>query len=710
MALDVYAPCPCGSGKKLKFCCATLADDMERITRQIESNQPRQALHQLETLDRKHPHHPWIATTRALVLIELREETTARDVLKSFLEHQPDHEFAIVLYATAVLQADGLDAAKKPIHRAFQRSVKRFAPMVSGLAGAMAALHHRRGQMLAAREHLALALRFAPDRDRQDVFVRLLEFDNDSSVPYLLRSVHPLPSVTGGEDVALEVKKAQKYAAVGCWSTAAEIFEKLATAQADNPALWHAVGLCRAWDGDEPAAATALHRAAQRYSDPALAVDCETIAQVFDWNIGDARRQRLTRWGTVPSVSRLLTALDAAPRLFRLALPASGPNGEPLPAAIYQVLDRPRTDMPEPTALTAENVAQILAILSVFDANAEADEPAELELSALAGSDFDTADSLVRAAAGEFAAWEEATKEAGWVPEETLALSWQWAFPEKTPVALHRRLENERWQHTQDHVWPNLPLRALGGKSPNEAKGDPSQRVALLSAVYVFEAHGLRAGHELDVPGVLSRLGIDPLPAVAVTPETSLSTFTPLQWLRLPLDQLTDAQMMSVVNRALVVHHDRFLYTALKAALQRPECVKELDLNRVYHTLADLGRQHGRREEAFHWLDAGRQHAASHPNSFEQVWSWDLRELLARLEDPTDPGVKPLLDKFVSFYSPKLPQMRPYLEQMLATAGLPSPWATGIVTAATLPSSGGLWTPDAPQSTAPAGKLWIPGS
>ena len=31
MPLDLYDPCPCGSGRKLKFCCRELSDDMERV-------------------------------------------------------------------------------------------------------------------------------------------------------------------------------------------------------------------------------------------------------------------------------------------------------------------------------------------------------------------------------------------------------------------------------------------------------------------------------------------------------------------------------------------------------------------------------------------------------------------------------------------------------------------------------------------------------
>ena len=105
MPLAPYDPCPCGSGKKLKFCCQPIADEMDRALRLMEGNQPRVALQNLEALARKHPANTWVGTTRALILIEMGEATTARDILRALLEQHPDHEFSIVLLATATFQA-----------------------------------------------------------------------------------------------------------------------------------------------------------------------------------------------------------------------------------------------------------------------------------------------------------------------------------------------------------------------------------------------------------------------------------------------------------------------------------------------------------------------------------------------------------------------------------------------------------------------------
>ena len=40
MALDPYAPCPCGSGKKLKFCCHDLAPELEKVRNVIARKIP----------------------------------------------------------------------------------------------------------------------------------------------------------------------------------------------------------------------------------------------------------------------------------------------------------------------------------------------------------------------------------------------------------------------------------------------------------------------------------------------------------------------------------------------------------------------------------------------------------------------------------------------------------------------------------------------
>ena len=713
MSIDIYAPCPCGSGKKFKFCCHALSDDMDRVIRLMEGNQPRVALQQLEYLAQKHPRNPWVGTTRAMLLLDLNEGTTARDVLKLVLEENPDNELAIVLYAAAMIQAEGFEAAKRPIHRAFQRSAKKLPTLVSDLATSLAAAHASRGQIVAAREHLALALRLAPEERRQQLFVQLLELDGADDIPYPLRGSHQLPTITGEGEFEKEVRKAQKYAAIGCWSTAADVFTTLANASPERAELWHAVGLCRIWDGDEKAAADALHKAGRSYSDLGIAVECETIAQILDEKNTTDVVERGFYQAKVPSVSRLLTALDSEPRLYRMKTPAEAEPENP-PVATYSVIDS-EWNVPDFTRVTSDQIPKVLGQIAIYDANEATGEPGFLVLAGFRGLGLDDSKSLLSAKVGALIDWRLDLPQpeiSGSVSTESLGLENHWCLSEKIPLLRRRELFEQFWSSIVTDKWPNQPLKALSGKTPLQAVGDESLKVPLLGAMYALDAAAQRREKGVGLKRLFERLGVAPLPALPIGPETHVGGLTIMQLHRLPISELTDQQLVTVVNRSLLIRHDETLYEVLKVGVDRPNCVEHFDMPRILRTLCEISAAQGRREEAFSWLERGRQLPVPEgKTAFQHSWAWDMAEFATRLEDPSDPKLNELLSRFVNYYGPKVPQIRPHIEQMLAAFGVPSPWdSPEIQIANSLSSSGRGWSPSAPEPVgAGERKLWLPG-
>lgn len=712
MSVDAYGPCPCGSGKKFKFCCSAIADDMDRIARLIEGNQPRVAVQQLEVLDRKHPDNAWIGYTRGMILLDQNEPQEARDQLRHVLEVHPDNELAIALYAIAVLRSDGPDAAKKPIHRAFQKSAKKLPSMVSDLAAAMASIHLDARHLMAAREHLALALRLAPEERRQMLFVQLLELDGADDVPFPMRGSHPLPVVTGTDELLKEVRKAQKYAAVGCWSTAADVFSSLANAQPNTAELWHAAGLCRAWDGDETVAADALHRAAQLYSDEGIAVECETLAQLLDEKTTQDVAEERVYSAEIESVSRLLSMLDNQPRIHRLVVPP-GHESEDDSVASYVVLDR-KPDGTNGATWTKVDVPVVLAKIVIYDANPEQDQKPLLLIAGRKGGTLEEAKTILSNASGDQIKWVVSAAEpklVGTNPTEWEILEHYWWIPPKMTVRHRRDLLNTFWDSAVNEKWMDQSARSLGGKTPRQAATDPSLRVRLLAAINVLDANLQRRQRGYSLAGIHERLNIAPLPLLEVTPETAVGGLSILQLHRLPVDRLTDSQLVTAVNRSMLVRHDDRMYEVLKAAVDRPSCTDQLDVPRIYRLLSENSWMAGRRDEAIEWIDRGRKiPTADGKAAFQNAWSWDMAELGILLEDPSDPKLKALLQRFVNYYGPKVPQIRPHIEQTLAAYDIPSPWDSlelGIVTPSGV--AGGIWTPGSTETTTSSGKLWVPG-
>jgi tetratricopeptide (TPR) repeat protein len=712
MSVDIYAPCPCGSGKKFKFCCSAIADDMDRISRLMEGNQPRVALQQLEIVDRKHPKNAWVGTTRVMLLLDQNEDVAARDLIRHVLEAHPDNELAIVLNAIAMIRSEGHDQAKKAIHRAFQKSAKKLPWMVSDLAAAIAGLHMHQTNLLAAREHLALALRLAPEQRRQELFVQLLELDGAEEIPYPIRGTHILPTINGSEDLQKEVRKAQKYSAVGCWSVAADLFTTLANAEPERGELWHSAGLCRAWDGDEKTAAECLHRAARHYADHGIAVECETLAQLLDGKTTQDVIDECYYSAKVASVSRLLSVFDKTPKLLRVKLTGT-PEFENDPVEGYSVLDR---ECPEPVVenYTYETTPRVIGRVVTRDADPKRNLGALLVIEGMRGAKLDDAKTLLTAAAGDLLEWvTEGTQPevSGSVPAESESLITRWYIPSQFHGVQRRQIMADLWTTTINEKWRHQKMRSLEGKTPEQAAGDPSLRVPLTAAIYLLDATAARQRNGAGLLSLLQQYNLEPLPQIDVTAETPLSGLSIMQLHRLPIDRLTDQQLVTVVNRSMLIRHDESLHRVLTAAVERPACAEQLDLPRIFRLLSEIASGAGKRDEAFSWIDRGRKLPVPEGKSaFQNAWAWDMLELGLRMEDPSDPLLKTMLNRVVTYYAPKVPQIRPHIEETLAAIGIPSPWESlDLVTPAGAPASGGIWSPDSTEPVSTAGKLWVPG-
>ena len=480
--MDSYAPCPCGSGKKLKFCCQAILPELTKIERLQENNQPRMAIQAIDKLLKDHPDHGWLITQRAMALFNEQRFAEARDGLLPFLHRHQDHPLANVLLATAVSQLEPYPASKKVIHRAFLKSTTSEPALVALLAGRIAAYHLEASNFMAARQHMAMVLRLGSEQERQQTLMAMLEIDADASIPYPLRGAHPLPKYAPPEAAIPTYKKAMKLAALGCFEESADALEAVTQQDQESAPLWHTLGLLRSWDGDSKRAAAAFHQAARLYTDNAHAVTVETLAQLLERELPENTICTRMKGYTVDSLSKLLTRLDNEDRLSRVNL---DPNEqESLVAARYDILDRPHPTDDELASLTLESAPRIIGRVGLFDRRDE-DSPARAVITGVEGDRLKAAAELFEQAAGEFATPNSdvlippgETEPDDVVvrhPKDEIALSDAVFVPPKSPSEVRRKLRQELFQNAVNTTWMNTPQDALGGKSPADAKADESE-------------------------------------------------------------------------------------------------------------------------------------------------------------------------------------------------------------------------------------------
>jgi Flp pilus assembly protein TadD len=719
MAIDVYDLCPCGSGKKLKFCCAGIVDEMAKISRLQANDQPRQALAAIERIEKSNPDNAWVGTVHAEILLALGQVDEAQARLDQLLKGHPDHPLVVSRAALVLLLNQGYRAAQPTILRAFQKCFTRAPEQVGLLALTIYDAMTRSHFIMAARQYLTVAMRLMGEKSRETTFLALLKLDGDSRTPYPFRSVHNLGAYPASGPNAAEANKAVALAKIACFGPAGRTFAKIAEQEPGNAELWRNVAICRAWDADEPGAAQAFHKAAATSPNFEQAVECETLAQLLDLKHASDRIMPTEIDIPIRSASRLITLLDGNDLFVPLPVEQMADPEAPPIAARRIVLDRAAPKEPDAGTVALDELPSIAATLTIFDALPDHNMDGMAVLTGLATPEFEqAAEAFQKLAADEIAKPAE-REELTASDVEPIAREIVPYFRRKVfssaPGSKQRRIVEDWWKHLVGDVWWNSPQAALDGKSPSAVASDGQYRVRLTAAVYVLDALSERLNGIVDLNAIFSRLGLQPLQPLAPAAAEPLSSLSVMQLERLPVSELSDAQLMNVYRRATVIGHRRFATRVMQELVSRPPCLDQVGADRVYEGLLEIAHQEDRDADAVAWAQKGREHAARSPQNFERLCKWTLTEFLLRAEEPDDPEVANLYRTLSEYYAPKVPEVARVLEQFVAENSEKLPWlrsAELLVGSGAVPSAtaGGLWTPTG--SSGPASgskKLWLPG-
>ncbi|MBQ17504.1 MAG: hypothetical protein CMJ65_10300 [Planctomycetaceae bacterium] len=700
MALDFYDPCPCGSGRKLKFCCRDIVPDMERVLKFQENNQPRMALNAVDEVAKKHPENSWVRATRGGLYFDQGNVEEAHREFAALVAVNPEHGFALALLALIRLSEVGYGDACEDIERAFRKCVVTRPDLVCNLALGIAAWMRLEGELLASRQHLVLALQLAPTAEQQQqIFMRLVEFDGTHEIPCLFRSGYTL--VEEGDEEVLAV------AGCGCWSEAARRYEAMADESPGSWGLRYNEGLCRAWSGQGLAAVEVLKRAADLVEDTDAAQDCQALAQLLELGHREDGIQLVSRRFGIESASKWLTDLDQHERFVRVDGPDEQQEGEPV--GLFHLVDRSIVaDSDDP--LTLETVPCVSGRLLV---NAALEETgASIQLVGRSGEEIAAAEAALREVGSDLVQSEgegDAEEVVELIPRDFQSLYVTWHFTPKTPVGVKRQLHRDHVEQFVTTTWPNTALAALGGRTPREVAGDPEMIAALGGAVRVLETHCEQNQLSIDVAAVRQALQLPESATIVVESDDQLATMSLLQLLRTVPADLDDELLAALLNRVLLVRHSRLLFDVLHEFIGRDEFGQGEDFHRAVVALAELSQQRHDREAALEWLARGRDAVAGLENEFERSLQYEMQELMLRIETPDDPKLRDLMGRLWNVYGNKIPQLREQLQMMAETYAIVPPWDDegGNV------SASGLWTPGE-TTTATDGegeekKLWIPG-
>jgi tetratricopeptide (TPR) repeat protein len=475
MSLDPYTPCPCGSGKKFKWCCTAYFPTIEKAFEQERQGQHEAALQTMRGLVAAHPTSAPVRGFYAQVLYnagmadqspeeQARKVEQAEEVLAEALKLNPNFGMAYNLRAQFRENEGELIGALL----LYRKAAETYDPEAHDqLAAVFWKVYQYEATLLnrpvAARAALERVVRYHPaDAELRAQFEE--EFGPDGPHPaaaakkYLFRpTAKPVPEA----------------AATGRYSDARQAFEDLTRLTPGDPAAWFNLGVVLAWMGEQPKAVAALATSIELETDDRRAEEAGALAEVLRCGYGmENDTDHLSHSFVMPirdaqPVQGLLQAYVQSGKL-------RGMRQNPESRMIVGVLVE---ELPSLIAVGSVALARVAARLIIGQGAIRLSHP-NRDSVAKAADDIRTALQL----AVEQPAESTTPLNFGDVVLEALAQPTASA----DEAAVEAKLRDYA-THYFENVWTHRPLKALSGNTPLDAVGSKVLRKHVFGVVKFLE-------------------------------------------------------------------------------------------------------------------------------------------------------------------------------------------------------------------------------
>src|SRR5262245_12935641 len=274
MALDPYSPCPCGSGKKFKWCCQNIFVDIERAFEQEDQGQHETALRIMDEVVRKHPDNAEAWGRKAQLLFRAGRTAEGEEVLQKAFDLSPNYPWGLWMRAQLRLQEGEVQGALILARKAAEAFDPGAHDHLASVYSFIAEAELKRNRPVAAHAALRILSRLAPG-DPQLREVLQTAFGPESRQPACARRFYELRRRPEGRSP--ERKQAWRRARSQVESprlgALAAAFEQLAQQAPEDATAWYNLAIVQAWLGENRKSLDALDRYLELEDDEARAAE-----------------------------------------------------------------------------------------------------------------------------------------------------------------------------------------------------------------------------------------------------------------------------------------------------------------------------------------------------------------------------------------------------------------------------------------------------
>ncbi len=717
MTVDMYALCPCGSAKKIKFCkCHDSIHDMERIMTMINGGQLVAALDRLNQVLDTHPAAAWALAVKGRLLLDLREYDSLAENAERFIRLQPANPLALTQRAAAQVFKGDLSAATESLLQALTESGEQVDSFVLDVASVLSLALAQNGVVLTSRVYATLAIS-ARGYEAGNTAERVIDELNGS--PNLNQLLKTLPSL---RERPADAPWGERFdEAAGLLQSnqillAESKFQSLVRTAPQEPAVLSGALLCAIWRGDAQAQADLLEKLSAceslDFEERARLLAMSALIEPEQPRISVEMLQLTYEIAQADEVDVALTAasrfIPMPPEFLRNAAEQSQ---QVPPRNGFQLLDR---DPPSGDELpAAEAMPEAIATTLLF--GKQTDRPARLELLEVRGSDREAVQGQLTAVLGEQSPSNV----------ETSPLPFLGAIHPTVPMLRFKGSQDAANQLQSDLLRLRLPDRVLQTQLPlidqktlAEAATDESlklPRTAIMRMLEQYDSLASAAGDALET--VRERLQIEALPAITVEGE-ELDEVPNHALGRVEVEGMSVEAVVFLLQRARQIGCTSAMKRAAEKLIAEDpqgelQQVKLMAYMTLIQTADEVQQSLSLIEEAKAWA------AKANVNAAPVL----LAEVGQRLSAGDGEGFRNAMTILTTQHGED-PNVMAQLQRMLVDYGLINPDGTPRSPGSAPPAEaagGGIWTPGGGGAAAPGpppaddesssggSKLWVPG-
>ncbi len=462
MALNPYDACPCGSGKKFKWCCVGYFDQLQLALQQQQQGQHDAALRTMEALTKSNPQSPPVWCHYANVLYMEGKTEEAEKAVQEAFKLQSDCPMAYFTRAMFRQSEGEVLGALLLFRKALEAYPAEAGGPISDTCEMIARTELMLNRPVACRAVFEVAVNAQPmDQELRAQFDAM--FGPESRLPEPARKAYTFRPASRALPANASIKK---------FSEAKAAYQNLTQQIPEDPAAWFNLGLVQAWLGEQPQAVEALNKSLELEADDYRAEETAALIEVLKCAQGmesDAEYVEHRAFLQIRDPEAVSGLLQALAQNGRLIAPQMSEDGTFFSALVVEQL---------PSILeTGTKLAKVVANINITGGLIRLWHPKEETLQKVVGEIREMLNLAV----------SEPNFNIGPIQFGDIALD-ALAYPVRTSDLTEAEAKLRDYATNYfDNQWIHAPLRSLGGISPMDAVGSKLLRKRVLGIIKFIE-------------------------------------------------------------------------------------------------------------------------------------------------------------------------------------------------------------------------------